>query len=318
MLALALFPGWHRALYVLGLYVVIEATTAYFVEPLVYGAKTGITALSVLLAAIFWGLIWGPVGLILSTPLTVCLVAFGKHIPQLEFLTILLGDDIQLSPEVQVYQRLLAGDPEEARDIAKSFLEQTSIAEVYDSLFLPVLILTEQDLHRGALEESRKALIFDGLKDLIEDLSAEADFAQQSTVKEKPVEPTALGAMHTRAVLVPARDEGDEIAAIMLAHLLNRSHYKIDTIPPLAQSQMLREISDRCPEIVCISALPPLSIGPARTLYRKVKGQTPKARIVAVRVRRNHARPAGTFGPVRVRQDCDLAGRVRVPNSRLL
>jgi hypothetical protein len=111
-------------------------------------------------------------------------------------------------------------------------------------------------------------------------LSAEADFAQQSTVKEKPVEPTALGAMHTRAVLVPARDEGDEIAAIMLAHLLNRSHYKIDTIPPLAQGQMLREISNRCPEIVCISALPPLSIGPARTLYRKVKCQTPKARIV--------------------------------------
>lgn len=171
LLAIGAFPDWHHPLYVVGLYAAVEVATAYFIEPLLCGAKTGITALYILIAAIFWGLMWGPVGLIVSTPLTVCLVAFGKHIPQLEFLAILFGEEVQLTPEVNVYQRLLAGDAEEAREIVKHYLEHTSIAELYDSLLIPVLVLAEQDRDREALDETRKRRVFESVREIVEEPS---------------------------------------------------------------------------------------------------------------------------------------------------
>jgi predicted PurR-regulated permease PerM len=277
--AIGAFEDWHRALYVLALYVAVEITTANFVEPFLYGTKTGITPLAILIAAIFWGLIWGPVGLLLSTPVTVCLVAFGKHIPQLEFLTILFGEETQLSPEVSVYQRLLADDPEEAREIAKRYLEQNSIAELYDSLLIPVLVMAEQDSRRAALEDSQKAVIFENLKELIEDLSEAPnhDFAGTRTSENPPATPDRPS---TRVLAVPARDEGDQIAAIMLGHLLSRSGCQIDAIAPAPLQQKLREISERSPAVLCISAVPPLSIGKARLLYHKIKSQNSATKVI--------------------------------------
>jgi predicted PurR-regulated permease PerM len=281
VLSLAVFTGWHNALYVLCLYVVAEATTAYFIEPLIYGTKTGITALSILVAAIFWGVIWGPIGLLLSTPLTVCLVAFGRHIPQLEFLTVLLGDEMELSPEVQVYQRLLADDPEEARSIAKTYLEANSVAELYDYLFIPVLVLAEQDFHREALDDERRMLVFDNLKELIEDLSTEPDRNAREMQTGSEPEAISVGSEPgTRILAVPACDESDEIASIMLGHLLNGAHYRIDAIVCRPLNEMLREISDRAPQIVCISAVPPSGIRPARTIYRNLKRLIPNAKVV--------------------------------------
>ncbi len=294
LFAIGAFADWHRAFYVLAMYLAIEISTANFVEPYLYGAQTGITPLSILIAAIFWGVIWGPVGLLLSTPVTVCLVAFGKHVPQLGFLTILFGDEVQLSPEVNVYQRLLAGDPEEARDIAKEFLEQNSTAELYDRLLIPILIMAEQDNQRNVLDDSRKADIFQDLKELIEDLN---EIPEQDKVETRSAggDGSVLANRPSARILaVPARDEGDEIAAIMLGHLLNRETCQIDAIPPAPLPQKLQEISERAPAILCISALPPLSFGEARMLYRKIKSQNSSVKVIVGAWRLNGA-TAGVY-----------------------
>jgi len=110
LFSLAVFDGWTRTLIIIGLFVVIEVVVSSFIEPVLYGAHTGISALAILFAAVFWALLWGPIGLVLSTPLTVCLVVMGRHVPHLRFLHIILGDEPVLPPEVQFYQRLLATD----------------------------------------------------------------------------------------------------------------------------------------------------------------------------------------------------------------
>ena len=117
VLSVAVFQGWTRSLVIAGLYLVTEIVLANFIEPMLYGANTGISSLAILVAAVFWTLLWGPIGLVLSTPLTVCLVVLGRHVPELEFLHVLLGDEPVLTPDMHFYQRMLASDLGEARQV---------------------------------------------------------------------------------------------------------------------------------------------------------------------------------------------------------
>ena len=144
MLSLAVFDDWTRPLMVLGIYVVIEVVVANFIEPMLYGSKTGISSIAVLVAAVFWTFLWGPIGLVLSTPLTVCLVVLGRHIPSMRFLSVLLGDEPVLTPEVHYYQRLLATDHEEARQVLRGHLKEKSLEELYDTVMIPALLMAEQ------------------------------------------------------------------------------------------------------------------------------------------------------------------------------
>ena len=123
-MALAVFPGWQHALLIFGLFVVLELIVANMIEPWLYGAHTGISSLAILVAAVFWSMLWGPVGLILSTPLTVCLMLVGRYVPHLSFLEVLLGDEPVLSPHELFYQRLLAMDQDEARNVAEVQLQR--------------------------------------------------------------------------------------------------------------------------------------------------------------------------------------------------
>jgi predicted PurR-regulated permease PerM len=139
VLALAVFPGWSQVGLTFALFLLLELTVANVIEPWLYGAHTGVSSLAILIAAIFWGMLWGPVGLILSTPLTVCLLLMGRYVPQLDFLEILLGDEPVLSPQAHFYQRLLALDQEEARDIAAKYLKENSLGDLYDSVLIPAI-----------------------------------------------------------------------------------------------------------------------------------------------------------------------------------
>jgi len=125
-MALAVFPGWNHLLMIFGLYMVLELVIANVIEPWLYGAHTGISSLAILVAAVFWSMLWGPVGLILSTPLTVCLMLLGRYVPQLSFLEVILGDEPVLRPEELFYQRLLAMDQDEGRNIAETQLQENS------------------------------------------------------------------------------------------------------------------------------------------------------------------------------------------------
>src|SRR5215510_14305851 len=169
-LAFILFEGWWHTLATLSLFLVLDAVTANVIEPLVIGHHTGVSSLALLLMALFWTWLWGPVGLLLSTPLTVCLAVLGKHVRKLEFLAVLLGDEPALEPEISFYQRLLADDEDEASEIIEQNLQRLSPIEVFDELLIPVLILAAADRARQQISEAEYNFVIEKIRELVQRL----------------------------------------------------------------------------------------------------------------------------------------------------
>lgn len=279
-LSLAVFDGWTRPLLVLCLFLLNELVGNNVLEPWLYGASTGISNIGILASAVFWTWLWGPVGLIIATPLTVCVTVIGRYVPQLALLHTLLSDEQALSPPDRFYQRLLALDPDEAIEVAEEFLRANSLESLYDAVLLPALRSAEEDRHRGDLEESRLKLIHLTVRELVEDLAT----------RERPLlEGDEAGAREiavlngTAEVLcLPARDEADEIVAIMLADLLDARHVKTMVISTRAlASEMLAQVGGHDPRVVCVSALPPFAATHARYLCKRLRPAFPGLPIVA-------------------------------------
>ncbi len=170
-LSLAVFDNWTPPLLVFLLFATLELATGNFIEPWLYGAHTGISSLALLLSTVFWAVLWGPAGLILSTPLTVCFVVLGRYVPQFSFLHVMLGDEAALAAEARIYQRLLAMDDQEARAIAEKFLLEHPLEELYDSVLIPALAMAEQDRHKGGLDQAREEFLFLSIKEMIVEFS---------------------------------------------------------------------------------------------------------------------------------------------------
>ncbi len=284
LLSLAVFDGWTRPLITLALFVVTELVVSNFVEPMLYGAHTGISSLAILVAAIFWTAIWGPIGLVLSTPLTVCLVVLGRHVPRLGFLDVLLGDEPVLTPDSHFYQRLLATDHEEARQVLQKYLEGSTLQELYDSVLIPALSLAEQDRHQNRLEDETERFICQSTRELIDEFAGRPDDDPTAADRDGNVEPSTTTGRprpaHSYKVLcVPARDEADEIVATMLCQLLERAGHETQCIALGTTAEMLAQAKGEQPDVICISALPPFAIPHARGLYAKMCAQAPDARI---------------------------------------
>lgn len=191
VISVAVFPAWGHPLAVVALFLSLELSATNFVEPWLYSSRTGISSLALLTMAIFWALIWGWPGLILSTPLTVCFVVLGRYVPQMSFLHTLLGADAELSPEALFYERLLALDQNEAREVANKFLATNSLVSLYDEIFIPSLRLVEQDRHAGTLDEGRSNFFFLSIGELIAELTSYRHI-EGSSEPLPPVGPLAL------------------------------------------------------------------------------------------------------------------------------
>ena len=283
LLALAVFDGWSKAIFTVGFFLALEIAVSNFVEPHLYGSHTGISPLAILFAATFWTLIWGPIGLVLSTPLTVCLVVMGRHVPHLEFLQIILGDEPVLTPEKLFYQRLLATDQIEARQIMETYLKDRSLTELFDSVLIPALSLAEQDRHRDELDEVTELFIAQSVKELVEEANDRADelFKLGSDAPDDPLAANNLaGARESYIVCLPARDEADEIVGTMLAHLLERAGYRAHYLEIGTFGEMLAHVAEQKPGIVCLSALPPFALSHARRIYGALQRQFPDLKIV--------------------------------------
>jgi predicted PurR-regulated permease PerM len=287
LLAMAVFPGWSQALLTFVLFVVTELVVSNLVEPMLYGAHTGISSLAILVAAIFWTAIWGPIGLVLSTPLTVCLLVVGRHVPQLRFLHILLGDEPALTPDSRFYQRLLAMDHEEARGVLEQHLKETTLEDLYDSVLIPALSLAEQDRHQNRLADETEKFISQSTRELIDELweprSAEAGTGASSGETESTSAESAAGTVfeHANRILcLPARDEADEIVGTMLAQVLERAGHEAQCLPLCTTEEMLAQVKSEKPDVVCISALPPFAIPHVRSLFAKLHAQNPKLQII--------------------------------------
>jgi predicted PurR-regulated permease PerM len=267
MLSLAVFDSWTPPLLVFLLFATLELITGNFIEPMLYGAHTGISALALLLTTVFWTALWGPPGLILSTPLTVCVVVLGRYVPQFSFLHIILGDETVLEPEASVYQRLLAMDDREARAVADVYLEEHSLSELYDVVMIPALSMAEQDRHNGALEPVRRDFLFLSIKEMVVEFSERAVAAAEGAPGEERVHSGG-----GRIFVVPANDEADEIAAAMLAQLLNAAGYTAIPFPvDFAREEKIGIVDPRENDLFCISAVPPFAFAGAITLVRQLK-----------------------------------------------
>jgi predicted PurR-regulated permease PerM len=269
-LSVAVFDGWTKTLLIMAIFFCLELVTANLLEPQVYGKHTGLSSLAILVAAIFWALIWGPIGLVLSVPLTVCLVVVGAYVPSLQFLTVLLGDQPVMQPGAHYYQRLLANDQREASQVLETHLKDTTLEDLYDKVLIPALNLAEQDRHRNVLDDSTVDFITQTTKDLVEEFSLRED--DPGTV--------GIAVVSRRVACLPVRDDADEIVGVMLAQLLDRAGYSAIAIPIGSVDGMLAEAVNAEPEIVCMSALPPYAISHARGLYRRLRMQQPKVKII--------------------------------------
>ena len=276
-LALAVDPGWTLLAWVILLFVGTELVVANLLEPWVYAASTGLSSVALIAAATFWTWLWGPIGLLLSAPLTVCLVVLGRHVPQLGFLDVMLGNEPVLAPDETFYQRLLANDPEEAIEQAEEFFKERSLAELFDDVALPALVRAQLDSDKGALSPERRLLFREGIRALLEDI-AEGEAA--ATIAEHSTPPMLREA--TGIVCVAGRNELDEAAASLLVHLL-RAEHSVDTADALPAealtSDRYRSALERA-SVLCLSLVSTNSPIRARYLIRRLSRRAPHAKIL--------------------------------------
>jgi predicted PurR-regulated permease PerM len=297
LLAVAVDPGWAMLGWTLALFVILEPLMGQVVEPMVYGHSTGVSPIAVIVAATFWLWLWGPIGLILAVPLTVCVVVLGRHVERLEFLDIILGDQPALAPDKSFYQRMLAGDPYEVAEQAHRYLKEHALSAYYDEVALQGLALAQADVAEGRLDAGRLATIRDSVAAVVEDLAdiedVEPEEAPAELDPEEPQEPSVPPSIAPEALppgwegeavlVLPAHTPLDEAAALMLAQMLEKHGLGaraagLDDVtgPGLAR------IEAGGLKLVCVSYFGAATgLARARYLVRRLKRRFPGARIVA-------------------------------------
>src|SRR6476469_8197113 len=304
-LGVAVDPSWSMLLWTLALFLVVEPVVGHLIEPMVYGHSTGLSPVAVVASATFWTALWGPIGLVLATPLTVCLVVLGRHVERLEFLDVMFGDRPALSPPEIFYQRMLAGDPTEAAEKAEQFLKERSLASYYDEVALKGLQLAQVDFDRAALDQTRLARIRDTVVEFVEDLSdqddrpptqgnlttdAEASSAVESVAEDavhenlpilgKEALPPEWRGEHP-VLCVPGRSLIDEAAAIMLAQL-STAHglaARAEGAEALSTANIFR-LDTTGVAIVCLVYLDASAPAHMRYSVRRLRRKLPKATII--------------------------------------
>ncbi|MBJ7403167.1 MAG: AI-2E family transporter, partial [Bradyrhizobium sp.] len=304
-LAVAIDPGWSMLLWTLALFLVVEPLVGHVVEPMVYGRSTGLSPVAVVASATFWTALWGPIGLVLATPLTICLVVLGRHVERLEFLDIMFGDRPALSPPEIFYQRMLAGDPTEAAEKAEEFLKERSLASYYDEVALKGLHLAQADVERNALDQERLMKIRDAVSEFAADLADQDDRpparsssttdAEASSAVESIAENAANERLpYLRSEALPPDWQGehpvlcvagrtliDEAAAIMLAQLSTEHGLpaRVEGAASLSTTNVFR-LDTTGVAIVCLVYLDARAAAHMRYSVRRLRRKLPKATII--------------------------------------
>jgi hypothetical protein len=280
LLSLAVFEGWMQPLLVIGLFLVIELITNNVIEPRLYGRSIGVSTVALLVAAAFWAFLWGPIGLVLSSPLTVCLMVLGKYVPRLQFLNVLLGDEPVLAPDVLYYQRLLACDQDEATDLALSHVKASSREQVYDELLVPALNWVKRDREREELTEADEQFVLRATGEILEDLGE-----RHAAGNEAEGHLTSTEAETKICILAcPAHDQADRLALVMLQQLLGPTKWSVEvTAVETLTSELVVQVAEDEPRVVCIGALPPGGLAHTRYLCKRLRARFPTIKILVGR-----------------------------------
>jgi predicted PurR-regulated permease PerM len=289
-LGIAVDPGWSKVVWAAALYLTIEPVTGQLIEPVVYGRNMGLSAVAVVVAAIFWTWLWGPVGLLLSTPLTMCLVVMGRHVEPLEFLDVLLGDKPPLAAEESLYLRMLAGDPDTAALEAEAFVRNNSLMDFFDEVTIKALALAQRDFDRGVLKRDRLDAVRETVDALIENLSDRDEVPEGVQGEDESTPPLSTDGdeelpegWRGRPVLcVAGRSALDEAAAALLAHVVEKRGIgaRVVSASDVSPTQLARlDVSDV--QVVCVSYLDPGNYKNARYLVKRLKKRMPQAHPIA-------------------------------------
>jgi predicted PurR-regulated permease PerM len=278
--SLAAFPTWHQPLLVIGCFLLLELLASFALEPLLYGHSAGVSQVALLCSVTFWAWLWGPMGLLLATPLTVCLVVLAKHVPGMEFVGILMSDEPPMAPAAVYYQRLLAMDRRQARRVLADQVAQRPIEAVYDHVILPALAHARRDGHQGTLRVEDERYIWRTTGELVEELDAGRREAARADARSEPAPPRRV-----RVLASPVRDEADRLGLLMLQHLVDPTRWQIEiTSPHLLASELVALIEQTEPAVVCVGGLP--SGGRAahtRYLCKRIRARFPDLRIIVGR-----------------------------------
>ena len=279
-LSLAVFDNWTGPLLTVALFVVLELIINNLVEPWLYASSTGISSFALIVAALFWTWLWGSVGLILSTPLTVCLLVLGKHVPQFSFLGVLLSEEGALESHELVYHRLLAGDTATVSRVVNRQLKSETLGALHGLTLLPALGMVEDDMQRRTIDSAQHRAVLESMREIVDQLEPRAatDLALPSAAMAVPDE--MLPAVSLRIVAIPAETLADEIAAAMLAQAARSHHFEAEAISSRLHLDEIRTLIDeKKPDYVWLCAVNPRGVSRSRYLCVQLRKRVPDLRI---------------------------------------
>jgi predicted PurR-regulated permease PerM len=278
-ISLIQFEGWLQPLLVLGLIIGLEFVTNSVAEPRFYGRSIGVSEVGMLIAAAFWAFLWGPIGLVLSGPMTVCLVILGKYVPQLEFFDVLLGDGPGLNPRMAFYQRLTAMDPHEASRVIHDHMEKNNPDLIYDEMLVPALVQARRDRGRGLLTDDDEKFMIETISKIVEDIGG-----RQKELKSRPGQDPSNEPPRISILGIPAGDETDFGGLRMLGQLLDPAKWKLEIgRVMLLSSELLSWVGKKRPEVVCIGSMAPGGLAHTRYLCKRIRKRYPRLKIVVSR-----------------------------------
>jgi predicted PurR-regulated permease PerM len=281
VLSLVEFPGWVQPLLVTGLIVLLELASNMLLEPVLYGRTVGVSTVALMVAIAFWTWLWGPIGLLLATPLTVSLGVLGRYVPQVEFLGILLSDEPVLEPHTGYYQRLVAQDQDEAADLVEEFLDTHTLAETYEAVLIPALSTAKKDLARGNLSAAEGEFIVLTTRELVEELSVSPDTSEASApTPDQDASPLPK----VPVVFCPVEDEADALALLMLQHMLTPARYEVELLgASMLTAEVVSRVQESQVQLICLGSLAPGGMARTRYLCKRLQAHCPALKIVVGR-----------------------------------
>jgi predicted PurR-regulated permease PerM len=287
-LSMIVFEGWMWTVLVVAVFLVLELVANMILEPLLYGESAGVSEVGLLVAIAFWTWLWGPVGLILATPLTVCVVVLSKYVPQLDFISVLMSDEPVMKSDISYYQRLLAGDQDEAAGIVEEHLKTHQVEKIYDEVLVPALNYVKRDRSLGRLAENDQQLVFQATREILEDLdeSKPENSSSRTTFSEATMIDRNSPFTVPKVLIVgcPVRDEANELALLMFWQLLDPARYELALLAhETFTAEVIEQIAEKSPALVCIASLPPGGLAQTRYICKRLRKRFPNLKIIVGR-----------------------------------
>ncbi len=287
-LSLAVFEGWLWPILVVGIIVFLELCCNMVLEPLLYAESAGVSGVGLLVAVAFWTWLWGPVGLVLATPLTVCVVVFGKYVPQMDFIAVLISDQPAMEANISYYQRLLAMDQAEASEIVEEHLKIHPQEQIFDAVLIPALSYARRDRDLGRLSEDGEQFIFQATREILGDLNHSKPGGSSAALDPEQIASAAndftAALPKVRILGCPARDEADELALHMLRQLLDTSRYEVEVMSAaMLASEVAALVGEKNLPPIVIATASAGGLGQTRYLCKRLRARFPDLKIAAGR-----------------------------------